>query len=60
MQAGAEEAPAFGDGRVTVKGRMFDLFARVLARRGEALVASVTDDDSAATFLEAVREGMAL
>lgn len=59
VPAGAEEATAFGDGRMTVKGRMFDLFARGVVAHRTDLLAAVATDDSAASFLRAVREGMA-
>ena len=60
VRAGPQEASAFGAGNVSLKGRMFDLFARAIVRQGPELLDKVHQDNQEHSFLEAIREEVRL
>lgn len=47
-----------GAGQIAVKGRAFEVFAEGLARLGDAQVQVLMSDDTPATFLEILHEGL--
>ena len=57
VPAGKPEASRYGAGLVSLKGKMFYLFARALVAQGESLWKEVLRDPSPATVTRALEAG---
>jgi hypothetical protein len=60
VPVGRKEAQRFGYGYIAQKGWLFELYARSLALEGESLWHATIDDNSTATFMNAVERGFLL
>jgi hypothetical protein len=57
VSVGAPEARRFHSGYIALKGRLFELYARSLAREGDVLWRATIVDDTPATFMDAMERG---